>query len=110
MRAGSGDGSVLRARCAREGLIKARELDVKLYVGNLSRDMTDAALNELASAYGTPQSAVVVKDRVTGDARGFGFIEYADDEQARAAIAGLNQKEVNGNALKVNEARPSKPR
>lgn len=79
---------------------------MKLYVGNLSRDTTDAQLNELAKGYGTPSSAQVVKDRLNGEAKGFGFVEYNNDDEARAAIAGLNGKEVNGRTLKVNEARP----
>ena len=79
---------------------------MKVYVGNLSFDTTDAQLNELASAYGKPASAQVATDRATGQARGFGFIEYNNDDEARAAIAGLNGKAVNGRTLKVNEARP----
>ena len=79
---------------------------MKLYVGNLSYDATDAQLKELAASFGTPSSAEVVKDRTTGQARGFGFVEFANDEEGRAAIAGLNGKEVNGRPLRVNEARP----
>lgn len=78
---------------------------MKLYVGNLPFDTTDAQLNDLAAAYGTPASAQVVKDKVTGQARGFGFVEFDKVEEANAAIAGLNGKEVNGRTLKVNEAR-----
>lgn len=79
---------------------------MKVYVGNLSFETTDAQLNELAKAYGKPTSAQVAKDRATGQPRGFGFIEFEKDEEAKAAIAGLNGKDVNGRALKVNEARP----
>lgn len=79
---------------------------MKVYVGNLSFETTDAQLNELASAYGKPSSAEVAKDRATGQARGFGFIEFSNDDEARAAIAGLNGKAVNGRTLKANEARP----
>jgi RNA recognition motif-containing protein len=79
---------------------------MKVYVGNLSFETTDAQLNELAKAYGKPTSAQVAKDRATGQPRGFGFIEFDKDEEARAAIAGLNGKDVNGRTLKVNEARP----
>mgnify|MGYP006220302895 CR=1 FL=1 len=78
---------------------------MKLYVGNLPYDTTDAQLRDLAAAYGTPSSAEVAKDRSTGQARGFGFVEFANDDEARAAVAGLNGKEVNGRALKVNEAK-----
>jgi len=79
---------------------------MKVYVGNLSFETTDAQLGELAKAYGKPTSAQVAKDRATGQPRGFGFIEFEKDEEARAAIAGLNGKDVNGRTLKVNEARP----
>jgi cold-inducible RNA-binding protein len=79
---------------------------MKLYVGNLSYDTTDAQLKDLAAAYGSPTSAEVAKDRDTGQARGFGFVEFSNDAEARAAIAGLDGKEVNGRTLKVNEARP----
>jgi RNA recognition motif-containing protein len=79
---------------------------MKVYVGNLSFETTDAQLNELAKAYGKPTSAQVAKDRATGQPRGFGFIEFDKDEEAKAAIAGLNGKDVNGRTLKVNEARP----
>lgn len=79
---------------------------MKVYVGNLSFETTDAQLNDLAKAYGKPTSAQVAKDRATGQPRGFGFIEFEKDEEAKAAIAGLNGKDVNGRALKVNEARP----
>ena len=79
---------------------------MKLYVGNLSFETTDAQLKDLAAAFGTPASAQVAKDKTTGQARGFGFVEFGNDDEARAAIAGLNGKEVNGRTLKVNEARP----
>jgi len=60
----------------------------------------------MVAAFGSPASAEVAKDRSTGQGRGFGFVEFSNDEEARAAIAGLNGKEVNGRTLKVNEARP----
>mgnify|MGYP006173961875 CR=1 FL=1 len=60
---------------------------MKLYVGNLPYDTTDAQLRDLAAAYGTPSSAEVAKDRSTGQARGFGFVEFANDDEARAADA-----------------------
>ena len=78
---------------------------MKLYVGNLSKQVTDAQLNELATPYGTPVSAVVATDRASGESKGFGFVEFGSEEQARAAIAGLQGKDVNGQALKVSEAR-----
>jgi RNA recognition motif-containing protein len=79
---------------------------VKLYVGNLSKETTDAQLNAIFVKFGTPVSAQVAKDRATGVARGFGFVEFSNDDEARAAIAALDGKEVNGRTLKVNESRP----
>ena len=79
---------------------------MKLYVGNLSYDTTDAQLLDLAKPFGTPTSAEVAKDRSTGQARGFGFVEFSSDAEAQAAVAGLNGKEVSGRTLKVNEAKP----
>ena len=78
----------------------------KLYVGNLSYDVDDAGLQALLAPFGTVASAQVIMDRDTGRAKGFGFVEMGTDEEAAAAIAGLNGKEVQGRAIKVNEARP----
>jgi cold-inducible RNA-binding protein len=83
---------------------------MKLYVGNLSKQVNDAQLNELATPYGTPVSAVVATERSSGDSKGFGFIEFSSDDEGRAAITGLNGREVNGQALKVDESRPRKER
>lgn len=79
---------------------------MKLYVGNLSKQTTDAQLQTLAQPFGTPSNAHVAKDKVSGQSRGFGFVEFANDEEARAAIAGLHGKVVDGMTLKVNESRP----
>ncbi len=68
--------------------------------------MTDTQLNDLMTPFGTPASANVVKDRATGVPRGFGFVEFTSDAEARAAITGLDGKEVNGRVLKVNESHP----
>ena len=81
---------------------------MKLYVGNLSHKVTDAQLNELAVPFGTLVSANVATERSTGESRGFGFVEYSNEAEARAAIAGLDGREVEGHVLKVNEARPRK--
>ncbi len=78
----------------------------KLYVGNLSYKLSDDDLQQLFSAFGTVSSAQVVMDRETGRAKGFGFVEMSTDDEASAAINGLNGKEVDGRALTVNEARP----
>jgi len=79
---------------------------MKLYVGNLSYDMTDSDLQNLFEPHGTIESAQVVVDRDTGRSKGFGFVEMSTGEQAQAAIAALNGHEVNGRALTVGEARP----
>src|SRR5271167_2967781 len=78
----------------------------KLYVGNLSYEVTDGDLEQLFAAHGAVQSAQVIMDRDTGRSKGFGFVEMKTDQEAQAAIAALNGKEVDGRALTVNEARP----
>lgn len=78
----------------------------KLYVGNLPYQTGDAELSELFSRAGTVESARVMRDTATGRARGFGFVEMATDEEAQKAIAELNEYELGGRALVVNEARP----
>ena len=78
----------------------------KLYVGNLSYDTTDSTLEQMFGAYGTVQSAQVIMDRATGRSKGFGFVEMGSDQEAQAAIAALNGKQVEGRSLTVNEAKP----
>jgi RNA recognition motif-containing protein len=82
----------------------------KLYVGNLSYSVTNADLEKLFSPHGTIRSAEVITDRATGQAKGFGFVEMENDEDAQAAISALDGKEHGGRALKVNEARPRETR
>jgi len=82
----------------------------KLYVGNLTFDMTDGQLETLFGPHGTVQSAQVIMDRDTGRSKGFGFVEMNNDQEAQTAITALNGKEVNGRALTVNEARPREDR
>jgi cold-inducible RNA-binding protein len=82
----------------------------KLYVGNLTFDMTDSQLETLFTPHGTVQSAQVIMDRDTGRSKGFGFVEMNSDQEAQTAITALNGKEVNGRALTVNEARPREDR
>jgi RNA recognition motif-containing protein len=82
----------------------------KLYVGNLSYDVTDSNLEEMFSAYGSVRSAQVIQDRDTGRSKGFGFVEMNDDNAARDAISGLNEKEHGGRPLTVNEAKPREDR
>lgn len=82
----------------------------KLYVGNLSYDVSSSDLEKLLAEYGTVQSAEVISDRTTGRSKGFGFVEMSSDEEAQAAIAALNGQQHEGRALTVNEARPREPR
>jgi cold-inducible RNA-binding protein len=79
---------------------------MKLYVGNLSKQVTDAQLNDLAIPFGKLISANVAVERKSGESKGFGFIDFSNDDEARAAITGLDGREVNGQALKVNESKP----
>jgi cold-inducible RNA-binding protein len=82
----------------------------KLYVGNLSYDVTDSDLQTLFSPHGAVQSAQVIMDRDTGRSKGFGFVEMNNNDEAQAAIKALNGQESNGRALTVNEARPREER
>ncbi len=79
---------------------------MKLYVGNLSFNTTEAQLRELFAAHGEVSSAALVMDRDTGRPRGFGFVEFPNDEHARTAMAALSGKNVDGRDLTVNEAKP----
>jgi RNA recognition motif-containing protein len=78
----------------------------KLYVGNLAYGISDSDLQQLFEPHGTVESAQVIMDRDTGRSKGFGFVEMGSDQEAQAAIAALNGKEIEGRALTVNEARP----
>ncbi len=82
----------------------------KLYVGNLSYDVTSSDLETLLSAHGTVQSAEVITDRSTGRSKGFGFVEMNSDAEAQDAISALNGQDQGGRALTVNEAKPREPR
>ncbi len=78
----------------------------KLYVGNLTYQMTDQELHDLFSEAGNVASAQVVTDRYTSQSRGFGFVEMASEDEAQQAIAAINGRNVGGRALVVNESRP----
>jgi RNA recognition motif-containing protein len=78
----------------------------KLYAGNLPFSIGDNELKALFEPHGTVASAKVIMDRDTGSSKGFGFVEMGTDQEAQAAIAGCNGKEMEGRALTVNEARP----
>lgn len=79
---------------------------MNIYVGNLSWSMTDEDLNSLFSEYGTVTSAKILKEKNTGRSKGFGFVEMEDDEAAKTAIATLNESEIQGRKLIVNESQP----
>lgn len=79
---------------------------MKIFVGNLAREVTEEELRKAFDAFGRVESVAIPTDRFTGEARGFGFVDMPADTEARAAIAGLNGKELMGRPLNVNEARP----
>jgi RNA recognition motif-containing protein len=79
---------------------------MNIYVGNILRSLTEAELKLAFEAFGTVQSAAIIKDKLTGDSRGFGFVEMPNREEAQKAIAGLNGHDLKGRALTVNEAKP----
>ena len=82
----------------------------KLYVGNLTYNVNESDLEALFSQFGTVQSAQVIVDRDTNRSKGFGFVEMDTDDQAQAAIQGLNGREHDGRNLTVNEAKPREAR
>ena len=81
-------------------------MGTRIYVGNLDYGVGDSDLEKMFAPHGTVQSAQVVMDRDTGRSKGFGFVEMGSDEEAQAAIAALNGKEIEGRTITVNEARP----
>ncbi|MCF7958227.1 MAG: RNA-binding protein [Phycisphaerae bacterium] len=83
---------------------------MNIYVGNLSYGVTESELTELFSEFGSVTTARVITDRATGRSKGFGFVEMDSSEDGQKAIDELNEKEVDGRALKVNEARPREER
>ena len=83
---------------------------MNLYISNLSYNLTDEELSAEFSAFCTVASARVVKDRESGRSRGFGFVEMPSDDEAKAAINGLNNQNVDGRPMKVVEARPKEDR
>ena len=85
-------------------------MSIKLYVGGLPYSVTEQQLQELFSQQGAVTSAKVITDRVTGQARGFGFVEMATSEEAQKAIASLNGTQMGGRTITVNEARPQEKR
>jgi RNA recognition motif-containing protein len=86
------------------------EKRMNIYVGNLSREVSEQELREAFEAHGQVSSARVIKDRYTGESRGFGFVEMPEMAEARAAMAALKGTEMKGRTLTVNEARPRQDR
>lgn len=82
----------------------------KLFVGSLPWAVDDQKLGDLFATFGTVVSAVVLKDRMTGRSRGFGFVEMENDEEAKKAIEELNNSDMDGRKIVVNEARPREDR
>ncbi len=79
---------------------------MNIYVGNISRTATEQDLKEAFEAFGAVQTASIIKDKFSGESRGFGFVEMPNKEEADKAISGLNGKDLKGRSLTVNEARP----
>ena len=85
-------------------------MTMNIYVGNLSFNTSQDGLRDLFATYGEVTSVNIITDAYTGRSRGFGFVEMATEEAASAAIAALNGQEVDGRALKVDAAKPRRPR
>lgn len=83
---------------------------MKIYAGNLSYSVTDDDLRAAFAQFGSVDSADVIMDRATGRSKGFGFVEMSESSEARAAIEGLNGKDLQGRPMNVNEARPRQER
>ena len=83
---------------------------MNIYVGNLAYSVTDDDLREAFGAFGEVERASVIMDRDTGRSKGFGFVEMPDNSQAEAAINGLNEKDLSGRPIRVNEAKPREDR
>jgi len=86
--------------------LKKRRRTVNIYVGNLSYEATDVTIREAFESFGEVTSAKVIKDKYSGESRGFGFVEMPAQSQAQTAIRSLNGKELLGKPISVNEARP----
>lgn len=83
---------------------------MNIYVGNLAYDVTEAEIQQTFAAFGTVTSASLIKDKFSGQSKGFGFVEMPDKTEAQAAIKNLNGKELKGRPIVVNEARPRSER
>jgi RNA recognition motif-containing protein len=85
-------------------------MGIKLYVGSLPYSVNDQSLQEMFSPFGTVDSAKVIMDRYSGQSKGFGFVEMADEQEGLAAIEKLNGSDCGGRNLTVSKARPPEPR
>ena len=83
---------------------------MNIYIGNLSSDVVDDDLRQAFEAFGEVTSATVIKDKFSGESRGFGFVEMPSQDEAKSAIEGLNGNDLKGQSLTVNEARPRSER
>ncbi|MGD8970723.1 MAG: RNA-binding protein [Desulfobacterales bacterium] len=79
---------------------------MNIYVGNLAFAITDDELRQAFEAFGKVDTATIIKDKYSGQSKGFGFVEMPSGDEARAAIEGLNGKDMKGRNINVNEARP----
>lgn len=79
---------------------------MKIFVGNLSRRVTPDALQQMFETFGQVTSAEIIKDKFSGESKGFGFVEMPTKSEAEAAMTGLNGRDLDGKSLNVNEARP----
>ena len=83
---------------------------MNIYVGNLSFNATDDDIKSAVEAYGTVETASIIRDKYSAQSRGFGFVEMSNKEEAEKAIQSLNGSDFKGRALKVNEAKPRESR
>ena len=83
---------------------------MKIYVGNLPFGVDKAKLDELFGTFGDIEESIVISDKFSGRSKGFGFVTFKEDEAAKKAIADMNDKEVEGRNIKVNEAKPMEDR
>ncbi len=79
---------------------------MNIYVGNMSSGTGEADLRQAFEAHGNVASVILIKDKITGQPKGFGFVKMASDDEGRAAITALNGRDLQGNTLNVNVARP----
>jgi len=86
------------------------DVSMNIYVGNLPRNVSESELKETFQTYGEVATASIIKDKYSGESRGFGFVEMPNREEAEKAIAALNGQELKGRPLTVNEARPRQDR